>query len=88
MKMLICVVEDVFQITGRGCVIVPGLPIGAEIQVRIGDALVLRRPDGSEVATSIRGMESGVRRENGGIAILLADVTKADVPIGTEVWLA
>lgn len=89
MKTLICRVEDVFQITGRGCVIVPGFPADADLRGRVGGTLLLKRPDGSEITTTIRGFEfSGnpTLLERTGYAILLADVTKADVPIGTEVW--
>ena len=76
MKTFVYTVEDVFQITGRGCV------------VMAGDGVVLKRPDGSEIATTVRGTDPGVRGENGvSLAILLADITKDDVPIGTEVWL-
>jgi hypothetical protein len=88
LRRFICKVEDAFQIPGRGCVVVPGLPLGGEIQARIGDGVLLKRPDGSELATTIRGFELGGGSEVAASAMLLADVTKADVPIGTEVWLS
>lgn len=87
MKTFVYTVEDVFQITGRGCVVMAGLPDG-ELAVRPGAGVVLKRPDGSEITTTVRGTDPGVRGENGvSLAILLAEITKDDVPIGTEVWL-
>jgi hypothetical protein len=54
-----------------------------------GDRVLLKRPDGSEMVTTIRGVDPGVRREDrGAVGILLAGVMKADVPIGTELRLA
>jgi len=64
-----------------------GLP-DREPVVRPGDGVALKRPDGSEITTTVRGIDPGVRGENGvSLAILLADITKDDVPVGTEVWL-
>lgn len=85
MKGFVCRVEDVFQITGRGCVIVPGYPADGD-PGRMGSALLLKRPDGSEITTAVRGLDFFGNPERTGYAILLADVTKADVPVGTEVW--
>jgi len=88
MRAFVFTVEDVFCITGRGCVVVAGMP-DHKLFLKPGDGILLKRPDGSEVETTIRGVDAGIRRENGtAIAILLADVTKADIPIGTEVWQA
>ncbi|HEY0015818.1 MAG TPA: hypothetical protein VGC13_05845 [Longimicrobium sp.] len=86
MQTLICVVEDVVQIAVRGCVILPGLPRGSDFRVRVGDGLLLKRPDGSQVATTVRGIEIGGRGP--GSAVLVgAELRKTDIPIGTEVWL-
>jgi hypothetical protein len=38
-------VEDVFAITGRGCVLVPGIPRSFAIPIKRGAPLELRRPD-------------------------------------------
>ena len=81
MKALIRRVKDVFQITGRGCVIVPGFAADADLRGRVGATLLLKRPDGSEITSTIRGFEfSGNPSvlERTGYAILLADVTRAD----------
>ncbi|MDP1822423.1 MAG: hypothetical protein Q8L48_04250 [Archangium sp.] len=82
-------VADAFLIEGR-LILVPGFsPEGAV--VRIGDDLLLRRPDGSTLRSSIAGFEMITYRPPGprsiSLPISLRGLTKADVPIGTEVVL-
>lgn len=78
--MLLFVVEQIFLVTGRGVVLLPGL---GKHFVRVGTPIRLIRPDGSTLHTHIRGI--GFNEFND-IAIG-ADLTKADVPVGTEVWV-
>jgi hypothetical protein len=75
-------VTEAFMITGRGVVLTPGL--GENVRyVRTGSRIKLVRPDKSELRTTIQGITFNDQHD-----ILLApDVTKADVPTGTEVWL-
>jgi hypothetical protein len=81
------IVEDIFQITGRGLVVVPGVPGEGNWRVKIGDAVVLKRPDGTEIATIIRGIEM-VRAKREMFPLLLGlELNKTDVPIGTEIWI-
>jgi translation elongation factor EF-Tu-like GTPase len=88
MGTLIGAVEDVFSLAERGCVVLTRLD-DRGVALKPGDRVLLKRPDGSEIVTTIRGVDHGVRREDGGaIGILLAGVTKADVPVGTELRLA
>ena len=87
MNTFVCRVDDVFQITGRGCVITPGVPKSGDFRLKIGDPLLLKRPDGSEVRTTLGGIEMGGSPAYPGIPILLgSELTKDQVPIGTEVW--
>jgi hypothetical protein len=85
-------VADTFQIEQRGCVLVPGLPTepGAPI-VRTGARIRLRTPVGREIDTTVKAIELinyRKRPEKICIPVLLpSDVTKNDVPIGTEVFL-
>jgi hypothetical protein len=82
-------IDDVFQISGRGCVVTPGIPKTGGFQLRVGDPLLLKLPDGSEIRTTLRGIEMGGAPEFPGRPILLgAELTKDQVPIGTEVWVA
>jgi hypothetical protein len=85
-------VADRFQIEERGCVLVPGLPTEpGSPNVPRGARIRLRRPDGSETDTIIKEMEMisyRKRPEKICIPILLPkDITKEDVPVGTEVFL-
>jgi hypothetical protein len=79
-------VEETFTIRGRGTGLMPGIvPEGGE-RLRIGDALRLRRPDGSEVEATIDGIEFfGIQT---GTYPIVVRLPKLDVPLGTEVWSA
>jgi len=81
-------VEDTFAITGRGVVVIPGIPQdGKKYFVRIGDALEVRKPDGQRLLTSVAGIEMVNSPRKIGIPVLLPrDVQKEDVPIGSELW--
>jgi hypothetical protein len=87
----LCRVEDVFEITGRGCVLTPGVSEATpgDIKVRADDAIELRRPDGSVLHTRIHALEflDGPGKRSCVPVILPPELTKSDVPIGTEIWL-
>ena len=90
---LLFVVEHAFQISGRGCVLAPGLstePGGPT--VRVGSRIRLVTPEGESFDTLVRGLEMlnyGARRpEKITIPILVsAGVTKERVPPGTKVFI-
>jgi hypothetical protein len=84
-----CLVEDVFHIENRGCVLVRGVPPDAGVRPKAGDHLLLKRPDSSQITATLRGMQIGGNTFGtpAGTPILVADVAKADIPTGTEVWL-
>jgi translation elongation factor EF-Tu-like GTPase len=86
MARLLFKVEDTFVIRGRGLVVVPGIVPGRDERFRIGDALQLKRPDGSESETTIGGLEMFTESMKPDIPVLLKGLGKEDVPIGTEVW--
>ena len=85
-------VADCFQITGRGCVLVPGLStdpgapaIGRNSKIR------LRTPIGAEIDTFIKDTEMITYRkkpEKVTVPVLLPNnIAKEQVPPGTEVFL-
>jgi hypothetical protein len=79
-------VTDTFSIRGRGIVLVPGLlPVGDE-RFKVGDPVLLRHPDGSETCTNIGGLELLCPNQKREVSILLIELGKDDVPVGTEVW--
>lgn len=79
-------VEDAFTIRGRGVILVPGIAPRPGERPRVGDPVVLHRPDGSRLEAEIGGLEllhtSPDRPE---IPILIRGLSRADVPIGTQV---
>ncbi len=81
------VVEDTFSIKGQGLVPIPGIIPAGDERFRVGDRIVLRRPDGSSLEWSIDGLpliHTPVPHED--VVILLKGLSKEEVPIGTEVW--
>lgn len=86
---LLSVVEHVFDLTGRGIVVLPGIPRRErEWRIVVGQDLILKRPDGSEVRTAVRGIEMGSPPDGDGIGLLLGqDMTADSVPVGTAIWV-
>src|SRR5262245_48617201 len=85
-------ITDRFQIEGRGCILAPGLPTEPHSpKVPAGARIRLRRPDGSETDTVIKGIELisyRKRPEKLCLPILLPkSIAKEEVPVGTEVLL-
>jgi hypothetical protein len=84
---LVLSVEDVFQVPERGTV-VTGTRGSAWESVKIGDAIDLRKPDGSTTRTAIRELEvmrKGVFSGPFPGAVLLADqFASAHVPLNTR----
>jgi hypothetical protein len=79
-------VEDTISIASRGLVLIPGInPIGEE-RFRVGDPLVLKRPDGTKVSAAIGGLELICPNPRQDVVIMLKGFSKEDVPLGTEVW--
>ena len=89
---LLFVVEDAFQISGWGCVLVPGPSAEAGGRaLRVGDPIRLVKPDGQTVDTFVRGIEMIHRRPSAEVItapiLLPKEITKDQVPAGTRVWL-
>jgi len=83
---------DRFQIEGRGCVLIPGVSCEpGDPVVRLGDRIRLRMPAGSDLDTTVRGIEHiryAKMPEKITFPVLLPEtITKDDVPVGTEVLL-
>ena len=85
-------ISDRFSIEKRGTVVVPGIPHSLrEPVIRRGAELILRTPLGDILETYLKeiGMinyrPGGKRLEAS--PILLPDLHKFDIPIGTEVYL-
>ena len=82
-------VEDVFEIRGRGCVIVPGIPNSFEPAIGIGAELEFHNPSGSIVSATLKGVEMlnrGKKMNHAPFSINL-DVKKGDIEIGAKLYL-
>ena len=81
------VVNDVFAIGDGLLLFTPIVPFAMadDVYLRTGDRLELRRPDGTVLQTTLFGV---VRHSpsNGTVGISVKPFTKADAPIGTEIW--
>jgi hypothetical protein len=81
------VVEDAFEITGRGLILAPDLVPQGKERFRIGDFVLLKSPDGSTFKTDIGGIGFlNPSPTNHGMPLLFNNLKKKDIPIGTEVW--
>jgi hypothetical protein len=89
-------VEDTFQITGRGLVVVPGPPFdtfGTDGRTYPCSVLV-KRPDGSTLVAQahfymafFEPLEAQMRYlERGRYECVLRGVSKHDVPVGSEIY--
>jgi hypothetical protein len=88
MRQKLFTVEDRFYVQGRKGTVLVGNAQSNTPTVNIKDEIILIRPDIIEIVTEVDGIEmpltvSGVRK----IAISIENVTKEDVPVGTEVFL-
>jgi hypothetical protein len=73
-------VSDTFTLRGHGLVLVPGLhPVGEE-RFRVGDSILLKRPDGLEIRTTIGGLELPTPNPKHEVVIMLTELSKGDVP--------
>jgi hypothetical protein len=87
--MFFAIVENSFQIAGRGCVLVPAPSPLPDFRLRAEDPIRLQYPDGRTLETRIASIEmlSGPGAK-GRLAFLLPEpITKSDIPSGTEIWL-
>ena len=77
-------IDAVFEIDGRGCVIVPGILHDSDARVQIGDHVYILTDDGC-IDTVIRGIEmiSAKPRLDGLPIRLPKTIKRDDVPIGS-----
>lgn len=83
-------VEDTFQVTGRGLVLVPGLN-DTSPSVRVGDGITLKTPENKVIQSKIAGIEMiryyKIPKQKLRPILLPKEIRKEDVPIGTYVHL-
>lgn len=76
-------VEAIQRLEGRGILLSPGIPRRAPI-VRVGQSLSLKRPDGSRVEGTVRGMASFGDTGEAIPLLVLLDSPDVEVPPGSE----
>ena len=76
-------VKDIFMLTERGLTLVATME---DNKPKFNDSLKIIRPDKSTIETQVRGISFGDPITI--TAILVGkELTKEDIPIGSEVWL-
>ncbi|HEY9680599.1 MAG TPA: hypothetical protein V6C86_03315 [Oculatellaceae cyanobacterium] len=81
---LLFTVEDTFDITGRGLVVISG-PNIYPTHFKSGNKVSLKRPNG-ELLEHCAYVEMNTPNPQKILALSLPGLTKNDVPIGTEIW--
>ena len=85
------IVSDIFEFEDGSINLAPLVPFTVldperGERLKAGDQLELRRPDGTIIKTTLYGLNwLSPSRGTMGLA-LNKPITKADVPIGTEIW--
>ncbi|NNB91845.1 hypothetical protein HJC22_39760 [Corallococcus exiguus] len=78
-------VEDTFDIQGRGILVVPEVDLGARAQMEL--RVALRRPEGDVLqAVALAQIPLGGRSRPQHV-LCFGTLSKQDIPLGTEVWL-
>ena len=77
--MFLFKVQDRFLVTGRGLILVPGF---GDKKATVGDPIKIVKPDQTIIETTIRGIGFNEFHD----ILVGKDLTKNDVPIGSEVW--
>lgn len=90
---LLYIIDEAFQISGRGCVLAPGISEATSIQVKKGDLVKLVQPSGKTFDSVIHSLDAIHNRSTDKpeiriLVVLPKSVTKQDVPPGTQlIWL-
>jgi hypothetical protein len=84
MPRRLLVVRQRIWLRGKGLILTPGFIPTSSDSVRPGDRVILRCPDGSTREATVQGTRHTLTENE--VDLLLGEVTKDEVPIGTEVW--
>jgi len=93
MSTFLIKVEDSFEIKGRGLILAP--PIPEKTNLPDSAVILLVCPDGSFLETEANFEIPFIRfsriedysRHKPAYEIVIKDLAKADIPIGTEIWI-
>lgn len=90
MRRKILTVEETFKIKGRGLILAGEFDFNSAT-IKVGDELIIIRPDGEAVSLSVKGLDC-IRREDLSepprhLALMVGNVDKEAIPIGSEVFI-
>jgi hypothetical protein len=90
-RLNILTIEEAFQISGRGCLLTPGLPASTKFPLGPGTTVRLVRPDGGAFDSVIKGLDALHNRRNDEPEVrfsitLPESVSPTEVPPGTAVF--
>jgi translation elongation factor EF-Tu-like GTPase len=82
-------IDDVFDISERGCIVVPGVPYTFEPTVVVGAAIEIRNPDGRTIQTQVKAFEmiNRGRPMDSAPFLLPRDLKKQDIQVGADIFL-
>jgi hypothetical protein len=82
-------VEHVFDIRGRGCVIVPGIPYDFKPEIGINSILEFQNPSGTKIRTTIQAFEMINRGKPVDYApfSLPRNIRKTDIELRAKIYL-
>jgi len=92
MNQKLFTVDDSFSVKGRSGTVITGKLGRSSPPFKIGSVVVLVQPDGIETMTEVSGIET-IKPRNAGyvksnkVEVLIKNVTKENIPVGTEVFL-
>ena len=89
MEKLLLVVEDAFEVRGRGVIVVPDIPLD-ELKQPTPTMVMLKRPDGTsssvEAWIGVPFIDPPLVVGKRGYTCFLKGIDRLAVPIGTEVY--
>jgi hypothetical protein len=80
-------VMDVFELSGRGCIVaIANERISADVRLHIGDAVVLKSPADRQIKTTVRGLDFGHGKTNFVGVLVGPEISKEMIGAGAELW--
>ena len=87
MESLFGPIIDVFEITGRGCIVaIENERIAPDVKLHIGDVVVLKSASQAPIKTVVRGLDFGRGTSNFVGVLVGPEVLKSMILAHTELW--
>lgn len=86
MRQKLFEIEEVTY-TVSGVLVLAGIVEKRSSNIKKDDSIILVRPDGAKIETKIKSSDNFKVQENLAQAVLIEDLTKDDVPIGTVIFV-